>query len=682
MVKKIMTYLLLALSFTPAVVSGSIYWGVSSAKILFVVSIIFLVNVLFAISFFHKNEFRDNILEKINKIYKNPIFLSISVFLSSILLSSIFAFDKFSAFWGDVERAEGFVGIFVLAQIFIFTLLIFEKKDWFNFIKLNLFVAIVLVSKSSFDFLNGIERSDSLLGNPSFLSGYLIFSIFSSLYVFWQSKNKYWRYFSFITFLISLLGIFLSQTRGTILAIFISFVVVLVFVLLQKGSIVYRQINLKKVSVAFLVAIVLFTGIFLITKQNIFWQKIPGVSRMAQISTTDATTNTRLINIKTSLRAMNPSLNGYKKLLIGWGQDNFIVAYFKNFDPKQLDYEGGDFDRSHNKLLDVFVMNGLLGLLAYILIFIFLFRFIFSRKYPFPIRAMLLFWATAYLIHLLFLFDQISTYLALFFILAFVLYYSDLNNEEVSVSKISINNKIIFIVFFLIVSIVNIYVFFFNYLPGYLQLHRFNYLTNGKYEKAFKNPDNLFYPYTFAQSTIRKDFLKAVDLAYIKNNTDSEKLIKLGFSKGEEYLEKNPWDLRFVSYLATAYTNTGHLSKNIEYTKRGKDYFKILLGFSPERPDYNLGLALSLYNEKDYHNSLVYFEKAFDIDPKLYSLDKKAIEKIYVQLFMAFYKEKNLEDFKKVSERLKINDYSKSKLLDQILEFINIKGRWPNIVFE
>lgn len=682
MIEKIIKYLLFALSFTPIIITNFIYQGSNIGKIFWASLIIFLIDIFFIVYILYQKKFIDNVIKKIGNIYKSPIFLSLVLFLFSILLSSIFAFDKFSAFFGDIERAEGFIGIFILAQVFILTLLFFEKKDWLNFFKFNLFTTFILVGKSLFDFLHGVSRPDSFIGNPSFLSGYLIFSIFCSLYVIWESKNKFWQYCSIVSSIASIVGIFLSQTRGTILGVFLALVVVLIFTAIKGRNIFYKKINLQKFSIIFLVGLIVFSGIFLITKKNNFWQKIPGFARVAQISKTDVTTNTRLLNMKTSLRAMDPKVNGYKKLLIGWGQDNFIIAYFKNFDSKQLDYEGGDFDRSHNKILDVFVMNGLFGLLAYLSIFFFLFRYVFISKDRLFLKALLLFWVTAYLIHLLFLFDQIGTHIAFFIILAFILYRDKLQNKEILIDKISKNKMIFSEIILLIICIFDIYIFITNYIPSYFQLHKFNYLTNGQYEKAFKNPDKLFYPYTFAQPTIRRDFLKAVDLSYVENNPDSEKLIKIGFLKGEEYLNKNPWDLRFVSYLATAYTNVGNLSKNNIYINKGKEYFNRLIDFSPEKPDYNLGMGLSLYNENNYHEALKYFEKAFDLDHKLYSLDKKAIEKIYIQFYVAFYKEKNLEDFKKVSTRLKMNDYKNSELLDQILEFIEKNNRWPNIIFK
>ena len=62
-------------------------------------------------------------------LLKNPIFLSLLVFFSSMTISAIFAVNPYRAFWGDLERGEGFFGIIhyflflkysIIASVFLF----------------------------------------------------------------------------------------------------------------------------------------------------------------------------------------------------------------------------------------------------------------------------------------------------------------------------------------------------------------------------------------------------------------------------------------------------------------------------------------------------------------------------------------------------------------------------------
>jgi O-antigen ligase len=678
---KIVKYLIFALSFTPLIVDNSIYKGSISGKTFYIYLIIFLINIFFLINLFLNKEFLLNIVHKIKRFYKNPIIISVVAFLFMILLSSIFAIDKYHAFFGDIERSEGFMGIITISLIFFYSIILLAKNDWLCFFKLSQMVSIVLVVKSLIDFFAGVSRSGSFVGNPAFLSGYLIFPIFCSVYVFCASKDKFWKYFSVISLFLSITGIFLSQTRGTILGLFVATVVVLVFIIFKGKNVLWKRINLQKLSIAILVALFMFSVVFLATKKSNFWHNIPGISRVAEIGQSDSTTNTRLINIKSSLKSINPMENGLKKFVIGWGQDNFIIAYFKNFDLKQLNYEDAYYDRSHNKFLDVFVMNGILGLVSYLAIFFFLLLYIFTGEKFSYIKVALLFFTVAYAVHLFFLFDQVTTYIPFFIVLGFSVYlYGENETEDLKKHNLNIKKPML-IIPFIVCCIFWSYLFITNSLFSYIQMHRFNNLINGNFEKVIASPNSLFLPFTFVQTTIRRDFLKFIDFNYKKDDTHLNELIKIGFIRAEEYMDMHLLDLEFMSSLATSYTNIGNLSNDQEFIKNGEKYMRMLLSYSPDKPSFNLGMGLNLYNQQNYTEALGYFEKAFTDNPELYFEDKQSIEKIYLKMYINFYNQRDLLNFNKVASRIKAGGYSNTKMIDDISEFIKKNNRWPNVYF-
>src|SRR3989339_258600 len=155
---KVLKVCLWALTLTPLIVDKSVFAPYVSGESIFIRGVLVIVSILFIINFFYKKEFREGIVEKVKKIIRNPLFLSISVFIFITMVSAIFAVDKYGAFWGNLERAEGLVGLAFFFSFFVFSLLIFEKKDWLWFFKLSLFTSLILLGKEFTEFFSGIVR--------------------------------------------------------------------------------------------------------------------------------------------------------------------------------------------------------------------------------------------------------------------------------------------------------------------------------------------------------------------------------------------------------------------------------------------------------------------------------------------------------------------------------------------
>ena len=338
---KVIKVCLWAVPFTPFMVDNFAFFPFNTGENLFARGLITLVSILFLIYFLSERKFRGGVVDKVKIVIRNPLFISVLSFVFIFIISTIFAINKYNAFWGTIERTEGLVGIIYFFSFFIFSLFIFEKKDWMNFFKLGLLIAFVFVFKEIIQSLNGAGRATSFLDNPTFLAGYLLFSIFCSFAVWGEVKNKFWQYFSVCIFILSIIGIFLAQTRGTLVGLVIASVCIFIYAFIKGKDVSLGKFNLRKTSIIILCSIFAFSAIFIATRKSEIWQKIPILGRVAVISGTDSTTQTRLISDQLSLRAVNPKTNGFKKFLIGWGPENFSLAYGQYFNPKQFDYEVG-----------------------------------------------------------------------------------------------------------------------------------------------------------------------------------------------------------------------------------------------------------------------------------------------------------------------------------------------------
>jgi O-antigen ligase len=663
----------------------------STAKIIFFRFLIFVISILFTTLFFYKKSFRDEIIQKTKKIIKNPIVISVLSFILVFAVSTIFATDKYTAFWGNLERGEGLVGMLYFLAFFIFSLFIFEKRDWMYFFKISLFVTLIILAKEFSQYLGGEIRPGSIFGNPTLLNGYLIFSILSSIVVFEEialseivkSNKKYlismlWKYLSLAIFVLSIVGIFITETRGTILGVALGISAVIFYIIFNKKSkeiFIFKKINIQKLSVFILGLMILFSSVFIITRKNEIWQKVPGLSRIAIINEKDQSTNARLILGELSLKSINPIENGVKNFLIGWGPENFGLAYGKYFNPEQFKYENSWFDRTHNKFLDVLVMNGLIGLFSYFAILFFYFKFILKRKDFSLLNGGFLFFGVALVVHLLFLFDQITTSIPFFGVLALIVCL-DLNNK---INENDKKHKFIIGPFLVLITIFLSIVFIRNDLIGYIQSSKYSKTIKQDNTKVFlEKSDSIFYPFTTAQFNIREDFMLLIDKNYTDKNSNIKKLSELSLQKGAELIEKNPYRNKSLLILSSAYLNKSQKQNDKNLYVESEKYFRELLELAPNRADYNYNLASNLFLQKMNDESFVYYEKAFNLNEDLFT---KESEKIYENFFKYFFETKNKESFIITIDRLRKNNYENLDTLNEIINYINKYNSWPKIDF-
>ena len=419
---KIMRFLLIISPLFFLIVTSSTFFPYVSGKSLLLRSAISLLTILFFTYFAYSAEFREQIISKVKDLKKNKLVLTVLVYFTLFTISTMLAIDKFFSFWGSPERSEGWVGIFFYILFFFLTLLLFEKKHWLWFFKISLASGLVLFIHALVQYFGGNPRPGSLIGNPALLATYFLFVIFSALVVFYYSKidkNKFWQWLSGMTVLLGVIGIFLTGTRGAILGLATGILAILIYFFTFKSV-----KNFKKISAILFLLTIVFSGIFLLTRKAGIWQKVPGLNRVAQISLKDSTIQSRLIMAKISIDAVNPVKEGIGRFLFGRGWENYKIAWQKYYDPKLYFYDTSSFDRAHNKIFDVLVMNGILGLLAYLAIWFFYFREIFKlAPSPYNLAPVFLFFGVAFFIQNLFLFDHIASWIPFFVLIASAISY-------------------------------------------------------------------------------------------------------------------------------------------------------------------------------------------------------------------------------------------------------------------
>jgi O-antigen ligase len=276
------------------------------------------------------------------------------------------------------------------------------------------------------------------LGNPAYVAPYLMFSMFFAAYLWISSKIagtltawKSWGY----GVLIALFVVFfwLSQTRGAFLGLAAGLFVAVIYLGLS-GSRAVRKWSLLALGIL----VVLGLGIYAVRNEP-FVQTIPG-GRLLQISFNDSSAQTRFW-------VWGEAWQGFlERPIFGWGPENFTAVFDKFFNPKffvpGMNSETW-FDRAHSVFFDYLSETGIVGLLAYLSIFVVFASEFFRRKKQNIVsvgghqvahnlqNALVLAMPVAYLVQGIAIFDVLPMYICLFIFLAFANYYLSRHEHNV-----------------------------------------------------------------------------------------------------------------------------------------------------------------------------------------------------------------------------------------------------------
>ncbi|MBU2101490.1 O-antigen ligase family protein [Patescibacteria group bacterium] len=599
---------LIALAFTPFVFINGILFPYMFGKAVFIRLMIAVAGILFAVGIISR---KNPIQLRLDRL-RNPLLSAYAVFLGLALVSTILSTNPYRAFWGNEERSGGLLILIYMLLFFVGTLLLFKKKDWLNFFKVNLIVGgIVAVDVliewiGQTDLAHSIRPDGSFLDNSAVTASYGLFVLLFACVVGILDRKKIWHYLSGGIALLTLVAIIATGTRAVMVGLAAALFVVLLRLAFVKElharlHLFRKSISARRLSALLLLLIIAFSTIFIFTRNNPIWREAPGFNRLTEISATDPATQARLINIGISLNAVNPANVGIARSLFGWGPENYVSAHSQFYDPSIQQYETAWFDRAHNQLLDVLVMNGALGLIAYLLFWGILLRKAFSVKpKENPGQSNKEFWislaiggtAMAYFVQNIFFFDSIATYIPLFSLSSFgaYIYYvrnKEFQDENVETNQFSMPVKlgsaslgVLLTVSFVWTSAIPVY-----------QMK----LTTGQLREGHLDTDDvrrITTPDNFIQSELRPFLtLSALDLLPKENLAD---ILPQMIEAGEGALAKADNRARREHEMGIIYNDAFKVLQKEEYLTRGEEHLRKALELVPERQNTAFLLAENL----------------------------------------------------------------------------------------
>ncbi len=339
-------------------------------EILMKSAVLATVMVCTAILFFRKQT-------RIRAFWKSPLFLLLTAGAVVVAASTAFSPTPLIAFFGTYGRGFGF---FTQAYLFVFLVycaVALKGNDVLRIVRFVFVVAAIaalygLLQKAGIDPLfsgyntNIFEgRIFSFLGNPGYLGQYLLLGILCGIYCFLEAKQRRSKIIFGITLLFMLAALWFAQTRTSVFALLICFIL--------AGARYRKEIGavLKKKS----------------TRRNM----LAGLGITAMIALFFLLPQSRFSFSEESLRSVNSRMEIWKGAVnliqkhpwLGYGQETFSIYSPEIITKQFLTLEEDlnlSIDRIHNETLEVAFSYGVFAVLLYFFVFGYLVRKFFQTR--------------------------------------------------------------------------------------------------------------------------------------------------------------------------------------------------------------------------------------------------------------------------------------------------------------
>ena len=589
--------------FTPFIINGNGFFPFVGPKSIYFMALAEIVFFSWLILIINYKEYRPRF---------NAVFAALVLYLVVFSASTFFSVDPSRSFWSKFERMTGLLMQFHLFAFFLAISSTFRKySNWLRLLYVSIFAGMLmgilsLLSNAGVNILGAMSsasRGGVTVGNTSFLATYLLFNVFLSLYLYIKS-NEGLKVFSGFSFIVIAIALILSTGRAAALSFAGGLILLLILRLAFCGKNKWRLLGR-----AILIAGVIFTF-------------VAGYLALQQ----DSFVYDKLVKLATKSRYAVGEI-AYKSFeespMLGWGPENFELVFNRHFNPSlSLSEYGGEvwFDRAHNIILDTLVTTGILGLLSYLIIFGAAF-YVLWKKF---LLGQMNFWTTgiisvlllAYFIQNITVFDMISSYMMLFFVLAFVARLAipeDISENGREFGKTIKKSSTGAVVLLFIPS-------FFCFVIG-------TYNTNTYIINSMKSADietRIFWAQKAlaASPTGRyqiRDTLSSALLYRIEGGEVSESAVKQEFEFLTAELSKTTQEspLDFRTYLTLGQLYNAYSKFDDEKIILAEDVLKQALELSPSNQQVYWALAQTKLLQNNNEEALSLAERAVDLEPRV-----------------------------------------------------------------
>ncbi len=344
----------------------------------------------------------------------NPLLIAIFVFVFIVGLADLLGAYPMRSFWSNYERMEGYFWLLhLLAFVVVYSSVMVQERSrrifWYA-VFLSATVAGAMALPEVAKVQTGVVRISGPLGNPIYLAIFAVMSIFmAGVYLLREGISKTEKMLLSAFVLFELLILYFTGTRGAMLGLVVGALVAF------AGSAFKSELP-QRTRRIFLYGLMATTLVIIsgFTVKNFNLTDNPQIQRYTQVSVSGT--------VAARIHAWQSAWQGIKERpLLGWGQENFNLIFNKYYNPAMYSEEMW-FDRPHNLAIGWATDAGILGLLAYISVYLAFLFVLFKSESILPSQKWILFGlSVAYGIHSLTVFDNLVSALLVYAIFGWVL---------------------------------------------------------------------------------------------------------------------------------------------------------------------------------------------------------------------------------------------------------------------
>ncbi len=606
------------LPFLPLLVTGSLFFPYITGKnfaFRIIVEIIFAAWVLLAL---YDARYRPQF---------SWILAAFGGFVSIMLVANVFGESPVRSFWSNFERMEGWITlVHLLAYFVVAAAVLTTEKLWDWFFNASLAAASVVSLYAGFQLLGRVDimqgglRIDATLGNAIYMAVYMLFHAFIALFMMTRTNIMQLRILYGGLALVFMFLLVQTATRGTILGLVGGLAVTGLYIaLFSKGNVL-----LRKAALLGLVLVVAISAAFYMARDTAFVRESPILSRVASISLEAGATRFTIWSIALEGVAERP--------ILGWGQGNFDYVFNKYYRPSLYAQEPW-FDRVHNIILDWMVAGGVLGLAAYLSIWLAALYYLFVRPLlkkdeTFSVleRGILLGLLAGYAIHNIFVFDNLISYF--FFGTMLVFIHTRVGSPIPALSRIRIDGMMINRIAAPVAAVILCVGVYYLNIPhiaaakdmiqglSFINTAKDNPTISPQQREVFLRSGLAEFKQaldrnSFANQEIREHL--ALSMQRILSDAQVSVETKQSFADLAEMelakqIVEEPNVARTYTFFGTFYRTLGQHEKALEQLEQAQT-------LSPKKQRIMFDIGSVYLAQEDYEKARAIFKEAFDLDP-------------------------------------------------------------------
>lgn len=268
------------------------------------------------------------------KYLDSPLTKLLILELLLMMVSAVFGESLLRSVLGTSTRMTG---ILMSAHLLLFFLLcgMLRKEQWIPILRASVWLSLGIAAFSFLQYLFpgqvldlvGDRQITAFFGNKAYVAYYFLMHFFLGLFLYRKQRDRKALGISCCL----LLMLLMLGTKGVYLSLLITALI--------SGFIFFRNARGRVI----ILLLILISVIATLSFRGLFWE--------------NHSVQSRLLLWKISLQAL------VERPLLGWGPENFEMAYNTHYDPKMLRFNPADnwVDRAHNDFVQGAVEMGLLG---------------------------------------------------------------------------------------------------------------------------------------------------------------------------------------------------------------------------------------------------------------------------------------------------------------------------------